>query len=431
MKRQTDRRISASPVSESRIKKAFSLRNLKTFESFKVPAYRIYFLSHIGQWAAMSMEMMARSLLVYRLTGSGTMIGVLALVQVVPQLVMGLFGGTLADRVQKRNILIISQMITGCISLILALSLMTGYLNAENPGSWWVLFLTSVGQGALMGMMMPARIAIIPEIVSGERVMNAVSITSIGQTAFQLAGPAIAGFLIVRYDFTSVYFLVTGMYVLSTVFTFWLPRTGTPSRRAGGTFREALEGFRYIRRETVFAMIVVFGMCHMISGMPYQQLAAIFTEDILKVGADGLGVLMTVSGTGAAVASFILASLPNRKRGLLLLFSGIVMSVPLIVFSFSRNYWLSMAMMPFLGMGPAMHGALTGTLIQYYASPEYRGRVQSFTAMGASVAGFGTFFAGVLSDTVGVQWAVGSMAMFLTVVTLGLFLFSRRLRELE
>jgi MFS family permease len=413
-------------------KKRLSLRNIKTFESFKVPAYRILFLSHIGQWSAMSMEMMVRSLLVYRLTGSGTMIGMLALVQVVPQLLMGLFSGALADRVQKRSLLIISQLITGVIAFCLAVSLATGYLNADDSSSWWVLFLTAIGQGAIMGMMMPVRIAIIPEIVGEERVMNAVSLTTVGQTAFQLAGPTLAGFLISNYSFSLVYFVITGTYALSTFFTFLLPHTRkiTPTGESN-TFKDIVEGFRYVRKETVFLLIVIFGMCHMVSGMPYQQLTAVFTEDILQVGEVGLGVLMTVSGVGAAISSLIIASLPNRKRGILLLFSGVVMSVPLIVFSFSRWYGLSLAMMPLIGMGPVMHGALTGALIQNYADPGYRGRVQSLTALGSSVAGFGTFIAGILVDAVGVQWAVGSMAILLSTVSIGFYIFFPKLRKLE
>ena len=413
-------------------KKRLSLRNIKTFESFKVPAYRVLFFSHIGQWSAMSMEMMVRSLLVYRLTGSGTMIGMLALVQVVPQLLMSLFSGALADRIQKRSLLMASQLITGIITFCLAISLATGYLNADDSGSWWVLFITAVGQGTIMGMMMPVRIAIIPEIVGEERVMNAVSLTTVGQTAFQLAGPTLAGFLISNYSFSLVYFVMTGTYALSTFFTFLLPRTRKIMPTGGGnTFREVIEGFRYVRKESVFLLIVVFAMFHMVSGMPYQQLTAVFTEDILKVGEVGLGVLMTVSGVGAAVSSLIIASLPNRKRGILLLFSGIVMSVPLIVFSFSKWYGLSLVMMPFIGMGPVMHGALTGALIQNYANPGFRGRVQSLTALGSSVAGFGTFIAGILVDAVGVQWAVGSMAILLITVSVGFYVFFPKLRNLE
>ncbi len=169
----------------------------------------------------------------------------------------------------------------------------------------------------------------------------------------------------------------------------------------------------------------------MISGMPYQQLSAVFTEDILKVDEVGLGVLMSTSGVGAVLSSLILASLPNRKRGIMLLFSGIIMSVPLIVFSFSWRYALSLEMMPFIGMGPVMHGALTGALIQNYADPGYRGGVKSLTATGASIATFGTFIAGVLVDAVGVRWAVGSMAIFLSVVSLSYYIFFPRVRKLE
>jgi predicted MFS family arabinose efflux permease len=283
-----------------------------------------------------------------------------------------------------------------------------------------------------MGLMTPARMAIIPEIVGEERVMNGVSLTMMGQTVFRLVGPALAGFLIEAYDFAAVYFFMTGMFIMSTIIASFLPRTSkTTTGERGNTFKDVVEGFRYIRRETIFMLIVIFGICHMISGMPYQQLLAIFTEDILKVGASGLGILMTVSGVGAGVGSFALASLPNKRRGLLLLFSGIVMSVPLIVFSFSRSWGLSLAMMPFIGMGPTMHGALTGTLMQYYADPDYRGRMQSFTAMGSGLASIGTFLAGVVSDSIGIQWAVGSMAIFLSAVTIGFFVFSRRIRELE
>ena len=169
---------------------------------------------------------------------------------------------------------------------------------------------------------------------------------------------------------------------MSTVFALFLPLTAniTISRKRNNPFLDVVEGFRYMRSETIFALIVLFGICHMISGMPYQNLLPIFTEDILKVGATGLGILMTVSGIGSLIGTLVLASLPNKKRGMLLLFSGIVMSVPLIIFSFSNSWYLSLLMMPLIGLGPSMHGALTATLIQYYAAPEYRGRMQSFTA---------------------------------------------------
>ena len=411
----------------------FSFHRFKTFDSFGNATFRIFFYSLIGQWAAMSMQMMTRSLLVYRITGLGSFIGLMALAQAIPMLITSFLGGVYADRIQKKYILVVCQGATAIVSLIVAMTLSAGYLSRDNPGSWWILILTAVAQGTMMGFMMPARMAIIPEIVGEERVMNAVSLTVMGQTVFRLVGPALAGFFVDAYGFTAVYYLMTVMFAISTILTLFLPRTSKVDKikKSKNPFVDVIEGFRYIRLETIFALIVIFGLCHRISGYPYQELLAIFTDDILKVGASGMGILMTVSGIGALLGSLVLASLPNKKRGILLLFSGIVMSVPLIVFSFSTSWYLSLFMMPLIGLGPAMHGALTNTLIQYYADPDYRGRMQSFSAIGMGLAGVGTFIAGVLADTVGVQWSVGGMAMLLTLITILFFIFSRRLTSLE
>lgn len=406
---------------------------IKTFESFKSAAFRLFFYSLIGQWAAMSMQMITRSLLVYRITGLGSFIGIMALAQAIPMLFTSFLGGAYADRIQKKYILVACQAATAVVSLVVAIILSAGYLSRNNPGSWWVLILTAIAQGTMMGFMMPARMAIIPEIVGEDRVMNAVALTTMGQTVLRLLGPALGGILVDAYGFAAIYYLMALMFAVSTVLAMFLPRTGktaAPGKKIN-PFEDVLEGFRYIRRETIFALIVIFGMCHMISGQPYQQLLAIFTDDILKVGASGMGVLITASGIGALVGSIMLASLPNKKRGILLLLSGIVMSVPVIIFSFSTSWYLSLFMMPLIGLGPTMHGTLTNTLIQYYADPDYRGRMQSFTAISMGLASIGTFIAGILSDAVGVQWAVGGMAMLLTFITILFFAFSRRLTSLE
>ena len=101
------------------------------------------------------------------------------------------------------------------------------------------------------------------------------------------------------------------------------------------------------------------------------------------------------------------------------------------LFSWSKSWVLSLVIIPFAGLGPSLHGALTGTLIQYYVDPDYRGRMQSFVAMGSGLANFGTFFAGVLSETIGIEWAVGGMAIFLTIVSFGFLAFARPLTSLD
>ena len=183
----------------------------------------------MGQRAAMNMQMMARSLLIYRLTGSATILGAMALANALPRLFLSLFGGIIADRVQKKYVLLIGQASSAAVSLGVALTLTLGYLSPERSGSWWVLVAASVLQGAIQGLMVPSRQAIIPEIVSEEQLMNAVALNTLGMNILRLMAPAATGFLIDAFDFQSVYYGMTIMYLMAVTFITFLPLTSTTS----------------------------------------------------------------------------------------------------------------------------------------------------------------------------------------------------------
>jgi MFS family permease len=165
--------------------------------------------------------------------------------------------------------------------------------------------------------------------------------------------------------------------------------------------------------------------------MPYMHLMAIFADDILKVGATGLGWLMSVSGIGAIIGSTTLASLSNKKRGVMLLVSGVIMGVALACFSFSNSLYLSLALMVVVGLGQAGRMTLGNTLLQYYVADEYRGRVMSIYMMEFGLASFATFAAGLIAEAVGVQWAVGGFAMVLVLLSALALAFIPRLRKLD
>jgi MFS family permease len=345
---------------------------------------------------------------------------------------MCLFGGALADRLPKKYLIITCLAVTAVISLAIAVALSTGYLSSTNHASWWVLIFTSVIQGGLTGIMEPARISIISEIVGEKQVMNAISLTMMGQNISRLIGPAVAGFLVDKFQFSAVYYLNTGIYVIAVIFAIFLPRTGKQVTRSTNTLQDVVAGLRYARRETGLLLVVLFGFTIVIFGMPYVQLTPVFTESILKVGASGLGILTSVSGIGALVGSFILASLPNRKRGIMLVMSGVIMGIAVIVFAWSKSWPLSLAIVPFAQLGPTIHQTMVATLIQSYADPSYRGRMQSLATMSVPLSSLGTFFASVLADSpIGIEWAVGGMAILLTIVSFGFLAFARPLTKLE
>ncbi|MBL7165584.1 MAG: MFS transporter [Dehalococcoidales bacterium] len=408
-----------------------TLRNLKTFSSLKNRVYRLYFGAMVFQMAAMNMQMFARSLLVYRLTGSAAILGSTAVANAVPMLLLSLYGGVIADRVQKKYVVLIGHAASAVASLGVALALTTGYLSVEHEGSWWILIVASAFQGAIMGLTMPSREAIIREIVTSEQLLNAISLSTMGMNALRLFAPALTGILIGAFDFKAVYYTMTGLYLGAVFFMALLPQTSKIVTGGLSPLEGIKAGFQYLRRETTVLFVLAFVLLSIVLSQPYALLMPIFCDDILKCGEEGMGFLLSVSGIGAVVGSLTLASLPNKKRGLMMLGSSLLLSLALTAFSFSTTWNASLALIVFVGLGQSGQMTLAGTLIQYYVDPAYLGRVMSILMMQFGFISFSTFAAGLLAEAVGVQWAVGGFAMGLILLSVLVFAFVPRLRNLD
>jgi MFS family permease len=405
----------------------------KAFVSFKNPVYRLYYLSMVGHWSSMNMQMLARNLLVFRISSSGAILGVLALANAIPMILLTLPGGVLADRLQKKTVIQICQVVSIIVSLLTTLALVFHYLSPDNPDSWWVLVVSAVLQGAVMGIMMPSRSAIISEIVGPDHLMNAISLNNLGMNVFRIISPALAGFLVDVIDFWAVYAIMTAMIVMSWVCILFVPPTREKTIEGGNSLTDVVEGWRYLRSQKTILMVLLFTVVATILGTPYSQLLPMFTEDpnILHVSATDMGLLIMVSGMGAMIGSLILASLSNRKRGLIMIFAALMMSVALVGFSFSRMWYLSLFLMIPIGMGSSGQMALGNSLIQYYSDAAYRGRVMSFFMLGFGFSSLGAFFAGFLAEGVGVQWSVGSLAIALVIITVLSLALVPRIRKLD
>jgi len=415
----------------------FSFRNLRTFSSLRNPVFRLYYGAMMGQMAAMNIQMMARSLLIYEITGSGTILGVMALANAVPMLFFSLFGGVIADRVQKKYVLLVGQAASGLVSLGVAVALVTGVLGDSSAGSWWILVVASLVQGTIMGLMMPARQAMIADIVGGEQLMNAVALNTFGMNLNRLMMPALAGFFIDGYGFESIYFAMTGMYIIAVGFISLMPKTGTVSLRGRGAMQDVKDGLKYVRHEPTILLILIVTFFTVLFSMSYMMLLPAFTVDIYGVGAKGMGILISVSGIGAMAGSIFLASLPNKRRGLMFILGSLILGLSLVGFSFS-SYWfpdyawpVALGFIVFVGIGQTARMTLGNTLLQYYVKDEYRGRVMSLYMMEFGLTSFGVFFAGILTDIIGVRWSVGGLAIMLVILSIYMLIFMPRLRNLD
>ncbi len=385
----------------------------------------------MGQRAAMNMQMIARSYLIYEITGSAAILGVLSLCNALPILLFSVFGGVIADRIQKKYVLGIGLAGSAIVSLAVALLLSSGYISTDSEGSWWILAVAAVLQGCIMGLMIPSRQAIIPEIVAEDEIMNAVSLDSTGMNVLRLGSPALAGFLIDLFGYGSVYYVMTGLYVFGTICIIILPLTGKLSSGTTNVLHDIKEGFSYIRRESTIMLLLLFTLFIVVLSMPYMTLLPVFAEDVLNVGASGMGIMVSVSGVGAMISSLVIASLPNKRRGIMLLISGLVLGLALTAFSFSKLWALSLIIIVFVGMGQAGRMALGNTLIQYYVDPVYRGRVMSIYVMNFGLTSFGGAVAGLLTDAFGPEIGLSSFSIALVVVAVLALIFLRRIRELD
>ncbi|MFO7712468.1 MAG: MFS transporter [Dehalococcoidia bacterium] len=412
-------------------RQGLSLRSLRTFDSLKNPAFRLYFGNMLGYMAGMNMEMTARNWLIYELTRSPTILGLKSLAVAGPMLFFSLFGGVIANRVQKNRVLFVGQMLSAVISVSIAIALATGYLSGERAGSWWILIVAAAFQGTVSSLMMPSRHVMLYEIVGGRQLLNAVSLNTLAMNGMRVLGPALAGLVIESFEVTTAYYVITGLYLTSSLVIPFLPRTKPTGLGGQGAISEIKEGINYVRKDTTILLVLVYALIAIILATPYWTLIPIVAVEVLEVGAGGLAMMMSSIGIGAIAGSLILASLPDRRRGLLLILSAIGFAMALIGFAFSSSWYLSLALLVVAGLGQSGLIAVTTTVLQDYSLDEYRARVMSIFGMEVGLIGFGGFGAALLSEVIPVQWVIGGFAMvlvFLSVVTLALV---PRLRNLN
>lgn len=405
--------------------------DIKTFSSLSNSTFRLYIIGMIGQWASMNMGMLVRSQLVYEITDSGFVLGLTALANAIPMILLSLWGGAIADRVHKKYILLFSMIVSLLISAGVGLCITLGYLGEANPNSWWIVVAASLGQGAVMGIMMPARQSIIAEIVPPEQLMNAISLNMMGMNTFRILAPAASGFLVEGLGFAPVYYIMASMYLIGVFCMIIIPKTATKLSQGRSALRDIIDGFTYIKKEKTMLHILIFTVIGMLCGMPFMQLMPMITNDILDVGPSGQGILMTVSGIGAIVGSLILASIPSRRRGTIMIITGGIMATALIGFGFSSIWWFSILSVIFVGLGQTGYRTTGNALVQAYTEPEYRGRVMSFMMMGIGFSSMGTFFAGIMSEAIGIQWSISGLAMVFLAAAILYVILSQRLRKLD
>ena len=362
-------------------------------------------ISLIGTW----MQTTAQAWLVYRITGSSLKLGAVGFASQFPVFLVAPLGGIVADRFNRRRVVIGTQIASMVLALVLALLTLTGRVHV------WHIFVLAALLGVVNAFDIPGRQAFLVDMVGKEDLMNAIALNSSMFNGARIIGPAIAGILVAKIG-EGWCFFANGVSYVAVIIGLLMMRVERPARRASAAspWTHLLEGFRFVRYTApIRAILLLLGLVSLV-GMPYTILMPIFADKILHGGARGLGILMGATGVGALFGALTLASRSGvHGLGRWVAFSCGGFGISLILFSWSRNFWVSAALLLPVGFSMMLQMSSSNTLIQAMVPDHLRGRVMAlYSMMFMGMAPFGALLGGALADRLGapITVAMGAVA---------------------
>jgi MFS family permease len=405
-----------------------SIAALRGVRAFRHRNYRLFFggqgISLIGTW----MQSVAQSWLVLQLTGDPFLLGVVAAFQFLPVLVLGLFGGVIADQLPKRQTMMVTQAFAMLLSFV-----MFG-LTVTNTVQVWHVMAIALLIGVRNAVDMPTRQAFAVEMVGREDVQNAVALNSAMFNGARILGPAVAGLVIGAFG-VPLAFLIDAISFLAVLLGLWLmddrdlqPPPRIPRPHSVGDVADNLrEGLAYVRHTPVVLLAtVVIGLVSTF-GMNFTVLVPPLAKDILHSDAAGYGFLMTASGVGSLAAALAIA-FRSRVSPASLVVGALILGVAEVVSGASRAFPLTLVAMLVVGIGGITMAATANTLIQLAVPDMLRGRVMSvYTTVFAGSTPIGGLVMGAIASRLGVDIALIVGGLLSAAVALGGVVWVRRI----
>lgn len=367
--------------------------------------FRFFFfgqgISLIGTW----MQSIALGWLVLELTNSPFAVGLNSALRSLGVLLLTLYAGIVVDRVDKRRLIIFTQILQMIEGLVLAILVWTHVVAV------WQVMLLAVFVGVVTAFDIPARQAFVVEMVGKEDLMNAIALNSSMFNAARVVGPAIAGVLIGIVGVGTCFFLNGVSYIavigglLAMRLPAFVPKPSTGSTWGG--FREILD---FLRSERRVNTLVLLTAVLSVFGFPFLVMMPVFARDVLHVQAGGYGALTAAVGAGAMLGALAIAINSRRlaRRGILMVTGGTSFGVLIVLFALSRSFALSLGILALAGCAMIVNNALTNTMIQTLVPDHLRGRVMGFYSfVFVGLSPLGAFQAGSFAEHFGAPWTVG------------------------
>ena len=379
-----------------------------------------------GQW----LQQITLSWLIFDMTGSAFQLGTLNGLRMLPFLFTSLISGVLADRLDRRRLMLVTQVYLVAITLVMAILLLSG------RAAVWHLYVFTFVSGLGWSFTMPVRQALVPVLVPRHDLMNAIALTSATFNIARVIGPATGGVLLATMGGGGNFLVQVGLYAVVVGLVAMMrvpavPTAPTEHGRGASMWESLLEGFRYIRGNRLVVTLLLLSLVTMLVGMPYQSLLPVFAKDIHHIGSGGLGLLMACAGLGSIVATLAVAGAGDfRRKGRVQLLALGATGVALALFS--QMTWLPLAIVFLMVAGGCQMLGMTinQTLLQGAITDDMRGRVSSVHMLDAGLMPLGSLAAGGIAEVIGAPATVTLMGAALAAVAARALARLRILRDL-
>ena len=396
--------------------------------------FRAFWLGSMASVGGFHVLQFALFWLVHERTGSPLLLGTVGAAMAVPAIALNLFGGAMADKVDKRRLIIATQV------AIAALIFLLGTLTLMDVVNEWHVIAIAFVSGAINAFDQPARMAIYPVLIERSAMTSAVALNSALWQGLRIPAPAIAGLLIAWTDTEGAFYLAGAGFVTMAVVMYFLDVPKEPGRTSGGSTLELMEGIRFIRANSVFSFLIGMSFFHGLFGVAYIVMMPVFAVDSLGLGAGGAGLLLGTSGVGALAANIWLGSRGgNRRQGPLVIggatMSGISVAVFALTSYFIGSSVLAVALMLATGVFISVYMISLMSALQLMVPDHMRGRVMGFYGMTFAIMPLSGMQAGAIASVIGPPFgtpaavAIGGLAV--TAFALGPALFNRQIRGLR
>ena len=389
--------------------------------------FRLYWFAGMGQAAALGMQFLILGWLVLELTNSPSQLGLVIAIYGAPNLALLMFGGIFADRVDRRWMLFYSQ------TIVAALIFGTATLTLYQLISIWHIYGIAFILGTIQGVNMPARMAIVPDLVGKNDILNATSLNMAVFNTGRIMGPSLAGWIIQHVGMGHALYFNALCYALGCVCL--LMMSGVESRsqnKDANMLRDFWAGIKYVAMTPIAFTMVGLSFAFGFFGAAYVQVLPAFGKEVLRLNADGAGFLLTVAGIGSLAGNIYLASLGNTKnKNWLLLGMIILFGVSLFFFALSPIYIVSLVLLFFTGVGFTGFISMGTAILQISTPPELRGRMMSLWLIGAAVHYIGAWPLGTVGEYYGWPMSLGGGALLMLGLVMWLGIFRPTLRRLR